>query len=484
MRENILIVGADSMENGGALWRVLADTLRYQIIGVETLDKALEWLKVGRTPFPDIVLLNEVGEGNNLLNGVQSCKKLRPELPLLLFTPYGNETQGMEAIKSGAFDFISKPVTVERLQVAVQNALKMRRMSQYVTWLERKAVGHTSFEDMVGESPLMKEAIAIAARAASSRIPVWIEGETGTGKTLLARAIHGGSERAGKPFVAVNCELLPEHLAPGMLFGQESVMPESNVHFILGKIREADQGTLLLQNPGILPPDMWEHLLSALHKGSLKPQGAAAASPINVRLICADSMASKVQPRNLAFRQMMGEQGEVVDVTLPPLLARSHDIRLLAQHFLLVHATSENKYITSITERALVWLEHCQWPGNVGELANAVWRAVMLCENPVLDVPELRTVQKNRSIYLYSQGSDSVLTDDNGRAKSLKSVQQEAIRYALQQENGCMTRAARSLGIGRSTLYRKVQEYDLVGYISRANQTTRPMMNISSAERS
>jgi DNA-binding NtrC family response regulator len=461
MRENILIVGADSIENGSTLWRVLSDTLHYQIIGVPNVNDAVEWLRIGRVPFPDIVLLNASGDGSEELNAIQLCKKLRPDLPLLFFTPYGNEKQGMEAVKSGAYDFITKPVTVERLQIAVQNTLKMRRMNQYVTWLERKAAGHTSFEDMIGQSTGMKEAVEVAAHAASSRLPVWIDGEPGTGKTLLARAIHGGGDRAGKPCVVVNCELLPQELASGVLFGQETVTPESEVHFILGKIREADQGTLLLQNPGVLPRELWEQLLATLHSGSLKPEGAVMASPVNVRLICSDNKANKIQAHNLAFKQALCEQFDVVDVSLPSLAERPGDIRLLAQHFLLVHATSENKYITSITERALQWLEHCQWPGNVGELASALWRAVMLCEKSVLDVPELRTVQKNRSIYLYSQGGDSGLTDDHGRVKSLKSVQEEAIRYALQQEGGCMTRAARSLGIGRSTLYRKVQEYEL-----------------------
>lgn len=471
MRENILIVGADSIENGSTLWRILSDTLHYEIVGVATMEHALEWLRVGRTPYPDIILLNTAGDGTEALQSIRACKKLRPELPLLFFVPYGNDKQGMEAVKSGAYDFITKPVTVERLQIAVQNTLKMRRMNQYVTWLERKVAGHTAFEDIIGESPLMQEAIKMGATASSSHLPVWIEGEPGTGKTLLARAIHSGSDCAGKPFVAVNCEFLPQELAGSMLFGQEAVSPDSGVQFVLGKIREADQGTLLLLNPGALALDVWERLLMALRSGSLRPQGAVIDAPIRVRLICADSKASKIHAQNSAFKQLLCGQSEVVSITLPSLAERPGDVRLLAEHFVLVHATAENKYINSITEKALQWLEHCQWLGNVGELSNAVWRAVMICENPVLDVPELRTVQKNRSIYLYSQGSESSLTDDNGRVKPLKSVQEEAIRCALQQEGGCMTRAARTLGIGRSTLYRKVQEYalsDLVGKVAKS----------------
>jgi DNA-binding NtrC family response regulator len=457
MRENVLIVNADSIGNGDAVWRTLSDTLHYRIVGVSTTANALEWIRSGRTPFPDIVLLNVVGGALETLSAIQACKKLQPNLPVLVFIPYGSEQQGAEAVKAGAYDFIIKPVTIEHLQIAVQNALKMRRMAQYIAWLERKAVGHTAFEDIIGSHANFKNAIVSAMRAAELQTPVWLTGEPGTGKTLFARAIHGSSCAGKASPVIVNCDLLPAEVAGVTLFGQESPVTSEGTDFIFGKIREADQGTLVLQNPGSLPMDIWEKVVAAQQTGTFTPYGALAALPVKMRLICTDSHPAK---NNLA-KQKLCEKTKTNDISLPSLAERAEDIRMLAQHFLLVHATSENKYITAITERGLQWLEQCRWSGNVGELANTIWRAVMICENPVMDVTELRTVHRNRSVYLYSQVTDASLMDENGRIKSLKSVEQEAIRFALQQEGGCMTRAARSLGIGRSTLYRKVQELDI-----------------------
>jgi len=461
MRQNVLLINTLSPEHLEETKRALSETQTYQVTTVLRLDEAVEWLRIGRAPFPDVLLLNVEGSNSEMVPAIHACKKLRPELPLLVLLSYGNEEHGLEAVKAGAHDFLFRPVTMGRLRIAVENALRMRRMNQYVTWLERKAAGHSSFEDIVGESLGIKQALAQAQQAAATRDPVWLEGPPGTGKTLLARALHGSSDRAGKPFIAVNCELLPDELASGLLFGQETLLPQSKVHFILGKIREADQGTLLLQNPGALQSTLWQPLLETLRTGTLKPQGALVTTPVNLRLICADSQSEKYREANQAFNHMLASLSPLRMIFLPPLSERTGDVKLLAQHFLLIHATSENKYIPALTDRALEWLAQCQWQGNIGELANTIWRAVMLCEGNLLDVGELRTVQKNRSIYLYSHDSDGALTDEKGRVKPLRSLQQDAIRRALEQEGGCMTRAAKSLGIGRSTLYRKVQEYSL-----------------------
>lgn len=491
MRETILVVNADASASLRETEHALQHVMHYRTFSVPSLDKVLEWVRLGMKPIPDVILLDiYAGGGKDCIAALRTIKSLRPDLPVITLTAYGDDETASEAIRAGAYDFLSKPVPMERLRLSLQNVLKLQRMSNYITWLERRMAGHMELGDMVGESPEFLEVLSLARQASASRMPVWIEGETGTGKTLVARAIHGSSDRVGKPFVIVNCEMLPPHLARGMLFGQEKNVEPGKMHFILGKIREADQGTLLLQEVGALPLDVQQQLLDMLKQGAVTPVGSQTGHPVNVRLVCTQGKSDKYDLEQHAFHQKLSQAFQVLSIAMPPLRNRKGDIQHLAEHFLVVHATSENKYISGITDRAMQWLANNVWPGNVGQLANLLWRAVMLCENNVLDVSDLKAVQKNRSIYIADYSHEaatmqgSVLIDDQGKVKTLKSVEEEAIRFALQQAGGCMTRAARSLGIGRSTLYRKVSELSLGDHISRANQTTRPIMNVSSSDRS
>lgn len=488
MRETILIVDT-SLAQLQEKERSLQQALRYQTAGVLDPQQALEWVRTGVKPVPDIILLDMDIGASAAMDALRALKALKSDLPVIIMTSYGDHQGAIEFIRAGASDFLSKPVPSERLQLSIQNAIKMQRVNQYIVWLERKVTSHMDIGDVIGESATFQEALALARQAAVSQAPVILTGESGTGKTLLARAIHGSGNRAGKPFVAVNCELLPPHLAPGMLFGQEKMLPMNRADFILGKVREADQGTLLLQEIGALSPELRQQIIDMLHSRAMKPLGSASPVAINVRLICTEGGSGKYEHEQNTFRDLLSRSFQALSITLPPLRERRGDIALLAQHFLLIHATSENKYISGLTDRALKWLENCPWPGNVGQLANLLWRAVILCEGDRLDVDDLQAVQKSRSIYiadspLSGTGKKSMLIDAEGKLRTLKSVQEEAIRYALKAADGCMTRAARSLGIGRSTLYRKVSEYSIDDYISRANQTTRPIIKVSSSDRS
>ncbi len=490
MRETILVIDA-SPEQRQEKERMLQYNMHYQVVAVPGVETAMGWLQAGKKPSPDIILIDANMNDASSQDAIRSLKASWPNLPIIVMTLYADSGNTARALSAGAHDCLQRPVPAERLRASIQNALKIQRMSDYITWLERKVSGHMSIEDMVGGSHDFLEAAVLARQAAKSEMPVWIEGEPGVGKHCFACAIHGSSDRAGKPFVVVNCELLPQHLAYGMLFGQEkSSLPLSNEHFILGKLREADHGTLLLQEIGALAPEVQQQLLDMLQSKAIKPAGSAKSLPVNVRLICTASTPNKYSMQQHAFKQKLLRLCQVVSIALPALKYRKGDVTLLAQHFLVVHATSENKYISGLTEPALEWLNNHSYPGNVGQLANLIWRAVMLCEGNMLDVADLQAVQKSRSITIadYPQlthsTKGSALIDDQGKVRTLKSVQEEAIRFALQQAGGCMTRAARSLGIGRSTLYRKVDELSLTDHISRANQTTRPTTKVSSTDRS
>ncbi len=492
MQQTILVISEHASQLQ-ATEHALQQQMHYKTIACNKVHAAVEWLQSEKHPTPDAIILDIEPTGG--MSAVMELKMLRPRVPLIVMIAYGEDRLSVESIKAGANDFLVKPISLGRLTVSLQNLLKQQRMSVYISWLERKIAGHMEVGDLVGRSPGFRQVIAQAKQAASSRMPVWVDGESGVGKESIARAIHGSSDRAGKPFIVVNCEMLPSHMAESILFGQEKSLRADKLHFMLGKVREADQGTLLLKEVGTLPADIQGKILEMVASGMVRPLGGMAI-PVDVRLICTNTQPAQLSPVQNGFRQKLSALFKIFSISMPPLRDRKDDISLLANHFVTIHATSENKYVSGITEQALQWLQESSWDGNITQLCNMIWRAVILCTGDVIGLDDLQALQRSRFSYSAEHQPEmlmtntSVLIDDQGQIKPLKSVEKEAIRFALQQANGCMTRAARTLGIGRSTLYRKVSDLSLDGgvpngaYISRPNQTTRPMTKISSMERS
>jgi DNA-binding NtrC family response regulator len=486
MLETLLIVNMDPSRLRMAEL-VIQQKLSYRTITTSNAEETVERLRSGKLPQPEAILLDLPFSGQNGLNLIRTVRGLRPQMPIIVLIKYGNREQIAGALQHGASDFLIEPVDVDRLRCTLQQAFKMQRMSHYISWLERKLAGHMDLTDVVGKSPLFRQALAQASEAAASKKPVWIVGEPGTGKALFARTIHGSSDRAGKPFIVVNCEIMPAHLAESLLFGQENPSPASQLHFSLGKLREADQGTLLLEEIGALPQFLQRKLAEVLEKGMVVPIGGNAPHAADIRLIATSRTipSSTFNPAGIEPRLHQCLKGAVI--SLPSLRQRTEDLMPLVEHFLVIYSTSENKYIRGLSEQARQWLASQAWPGNVHQLGNLLWRTIMLCESEMISAGDLQLALKSRSVLPVQASPEITLpgaVDEQGRVRTLKSVQEEAIRFALQHTGGCMTRAARSLGIGRSTLYRKVSQLDEGCYISRANQTTRPMMKVSSIERS
>ncbi len=494
MQETVFSVSDDPAQSQKTEF-TLQQRLRYRTVAVPQPDSMVEWVRLKKQPMPDVILMDIESVQSAHIDLVRDIKSLCPELPVLVLTPYGSQEAALKAVEAGAGDYLSKPVALERLTISLRNAIKARRMAQYIRWLERTMAGHMDTGDLVGVSGPFRQALGLAQQASSTKSPVWIEGETGAGRESLARAIHGGSDRAGKAFISVNCEMLPPHLAASILFGQERGSPSSQAHFILGKIREADHGTLLLKEVAALPSETLAKILEFLASGTVRAQGGATSQAVDVRVLFASAQPEKYPARQQDFHRKLSGLFRLASISVPPLRSRTQDIAPLARHFLTIHATAENKYISGITDAAITWLERHAWPGNISQLTHLLWRAVMLCDNAMLDIADLQAAQNSRGAHMLqaqaesANGGNSVLIDEEGRARTLKLVEKEAIRFALEQAEGCMTRAARSLGIGRSTLYRKVSELSLDmrpngRYISRANHTMRPMMKVSSMERS
>jgi len=415
----------------------------------------------------DVVLLDLVMPGMNGIAVLSQLKRQRPELPVIVLTAQSGVDVIVEVMRAGAVDFIPKPASPERLRVSIDNALQLTALSGEVSRLTRKAEGMLGFADLVGQSAAMQHAVALARRAAESSIPILIEGESGVGKEMFARAIQGASSRGGKPFVAVNCGAIPDNLVESILFGHEKGAFTGAAERHIGKFREADGGTLFLDEISELRPDIQVKLLRALQEGEVDPVGGREPVQVDIRLISATNRNLQQLVADGQFREDLYYRLHVFPIQLPPLRDRRDDIEPLIEHFLAKFAATEGKRMRGLTVPARRLLTDYDWPGNVRELENAVFRAVVLCDGDELAVTDFPQIAQRLGLpaarpTAADAASDAlVLTESNGDVRPLAQVEAEMIELALKKYNGRMSEAARRLGIGRSTLYRKVQALGL-----------------------
>jgi DNA-binding NtrC family response regulator len=425
------------------------------------------------------------------VDGIEVLTKLRAanqEMPVIVLTAKGGIDSAVEAMRAGANDFLVKPASPERIKVSIGNALKLGVLSGEVTRLKKKQQNRLAFDDLIAKSPAMRQVIRLGTRAAQSNIPILIEGESGVGKELVARAIQGGSERAGKPFVTVNCAAIPENLIESILFGHEKGSFTGATDKHLGKFLEADGGTLFLDEIGELKLDMQVKLLRALQEGEIDPIGGKRPVKVDVRIISATNRDLNELTRDGRFREDLYYRLNVFPVFVPPLRDRREDVPALAQYFLTRFAAEENKQVAGFSPEVLELLDSYSWPGNVRQLENTVFRAVVLCDADTLDVidfPQIAgamglTPRERRpisgaaiapAVTNSKQGpavqgeawSPYVLfaVDSAGHMRKLEEIEAEIIRMAIARYDGRMSEVARRLAIGRSTLYRKLKELGL-----------------------
>ena len=425
------------------------------------------------------------------VDGIQVLTKLRAvnrDVAVIVLTSKGGIDSAVEAMRAGASDFLVKPASPERIKVSIQNALKLEALSSEVSRLKKKQQNRLVFDDLIVNSPAMRQVIRLGERAAQSTIPILIEGESGVGKELIARAIQGCSERAGKPFVTVNCGAIPENLIESILFGHEKGAFTGAADKHLGKFQEADGGTLFLDEIGELRLDMQVKLLRALQEGEIDPIGAKRPVKVDVRIISATNRDLAELTRDSRFREDLYYRLNVFPVFIPPLRERREDVPTLAQYFVTRFAAEENKQITGFAPDAIELLNSYGWPGNVRQLENTIFRAVVLCDGDMLDAvdfpqiasamgvsprermpapadvleetirPELGTAAPApRNAPPYAIGA----ADGSGHIRKLEELEAEIIRMAIARYNGRMSEVARRLGIGRSTLYRKLKDLGL-----------------------
>ena len=364
-----------------------------------------------------------------------------------------------------------------------------------------KLDGVLNFTDLVLRAEAMQRVVGLARRAAASGIPVLIEGESGVGKELIARAIQGESERADKPFVIVNCGAIPDKLVESILFGHEKGAFTGAIDKRIGKFQEADGGTLFLDEIGELPLEAQVKLLRALHDGEIDPVGAKRPIKVNFRLVSATNRDTVQLVREGRFREDLYYRLNVFPIRIPPLRERPDDVPDLARHFLARFAAEEGRRVRSISTEALDLLTRCSWPGNVRQLENAIFRAVVLSDGDELTVDEFPQIAAHadraldiapdaapalaplprpiaippapvmlgaertvpQTVAIGTGGLGILAITPHGELRSLEAMEADMIRLALGRSRG-RAEAARALGIGRSTLYRKMRELGLEGY--------------------
>ena len=481
MTSTILIVDDDPVQR-----RLLEATVRRFGYDVELCDggeKAIQRLKNTQTVSIDLMILDLVMPDLDGMGVLAKLRELNIVVPVIVQTAHGSIEAVISAMRAGAADFVVKPVGAERLQISIKNTLRFDALEGEVRMMKQRASGALTFKDIVTRSADMDRVIRLGERAAKSNIPVLIEGESGVGKEVIARAIQGASDRKGKAFVTVNCGALPENLVESILFGHEKGAFTGATEKHTGKFVEAHGGTLFLDEIGELPLDTQVKLLRALQEGEVDPVGAKRSVRVDIRLISATNQNLIELVKAGKFREDLYYRLNVFPVTVPSLRVRREDIADLSRRFTARFAAEEGKRIRGLTSEALALLSSYSWPGNVRQLENAMFRAVVLAEGDELGVTEFPQIAAQvsgfdvrvpaaaqhapgrieREIVRVEVRDPTAIAalNENGDVRPLDQVEAAMIRLAIQHYRGQMSEVARKLGIGRSTLYRKMSELGL-----------------------
>ena len=386
MSERILVVDDDPVQR-----RLIENMVRkfgYEAIVAEGGDQAARILNGDAAAPIDCVVLDLVMPD---LDGLGLLGRLRSEgnpVPVIVQTAHGGIDNVISAMRAGATDFVVKPASPERLQVSLKNALTQSALAGELQRMKRSQSGTLTFADIVTRSTAMTAALRNAEKAAVSSIPVLIEGESGVGKELIARAIHGSGERKSKPFVAINCGAIPDNLVESILFGHEKGAFTGATERHVGKFAEADGGTLFLDEIAELPSAAQVKLLRALQAGEIEPVGARKSMSVDVRVISATNRDLLADVKSGRFREDLFYRLHVFPIAVPPLRDRPEDIPGLIRHFLVRFCAEEGKTVKAVSGEAVAFLSRLPWPGNVRQLENAVFRAVVLADSEQIGLQE------------------------------------------------------------------------------------------------
>jgi two-component system response regulator HydG len=393
------------------------------------------------------------------MSGLELCQQVvasRPDVPVIVITAFGSLETAIAAIRAGAYDFITKPLEIDALALALARAVQHRVLRDEVKRLRRVVEDARGFGDLLGASASMRKVYDLLERVGESDASVLISGESGTGKELVARALHRRGRRGGGPFVAVNCAAVPEPLLESELFGHARGAFTDARTARAGLFLQASGGTLFLDEIGDLPFPLQPKLLRALQERVVRPVGSDVEVPFDVRLIAATNRDLEAAVEERRFREDLFFRINVLHVELPPLRARGSDVLLLAQGFIDRYAAQAAKQVTGLSPGAAERLLAYAWPGNVRELQNCIERAVALTRFEQLTVEDLP-----EKIRTYRRSHVLIAGDDPSELVPLEEVERRYVLKVMEAVGGNKTLAARILGLDRKTLYRKLERCGL-----------------------
>lgn len=495
MAKTVLIVDDDPTQR--RLMQAVCERAGYYVMQCESGEDAVDLMRGETGRAVSVMMLDLKMRGMDGIETLQELRRFNPDLPVIVLTAQGGVDTVVKAMQAGAQDFFVKPVSAERVIVSINNALNVSTLRNEVDRLKRKSEGAMGFGDVIGTSPALRRCLKSGERGASSNIPILITGESGVGKEMIARAIQGNSERAGAPFVTVNCGAIPDNLVESILFGHEKGAFTGATAKHAGKFQEANGGTIFLDEVGELPLDAQVKLLRVLQEGEVDPVGAKRPVTVDVRIISATNRSLEEEVAKGTFREDLFYRLNVFPIEVPPLRERREDIPALIKHFIAKYNAEESRDVQGVRHEVMDVLIEQNWQGNVRQLENTIFRAVVLCEGawltaddfpflanefaeagvhagpPLADDEDMNTSQEpdpptgtEDSVEPTTADSQNpsdriAMLDHEGHLRSLEAIERELIVAALERYSGQMSEVARRLGIGRSTLYRKVQEQGL-----------------------
>jgi DNA-binding NtrC family response regulator len=451
MRGKILIVDDEQM-----MCEMLEDDLKrhgFHPTSYLSAEKALDALKTESFD----VLLTDMNLPD--MNGIELCERVvtnRPDIPVIVITAFGSMETAIAAIRAGAFDFVTKPIDTEFLVLALDRAVNHHGLQEKVKILDEALKKSHQFDELIGQSPPMRKLIDRLQRVADTETSILITGETGTGKELVAQALHRRSRRQKGPFVAVNCAALPDALLESELFGHKSGAFTDAKTERKGLFFQANGGTLFFDEIGDFPLTLQPKLLRSLEERRVRPIGGTSELAFDARIIAATNRDIETAVEENRFREDLYYRINVIQIDLPPLRERGTDILLLAQHFVEQFAIRSDKQIAGISNSASEKLLNYTWPGNIRELRNIIERAVVLTQYEKISVDDLPEKIRNYKISQFLVGSDNP-----SELVPIQEVEHRYILHVLKTVGGNKTLAARVLGLDRKTLYRKLKHYKI-----------------------
>jgi DNA-binding NtrC family response regulator len=495
MSEVVLIVDDDPVQR--RLVEAMVQRFGYRALTAEGGDAGLALLVGEQAIRVDCVVLDLVMPDLDGLGVMARMRQAGLDTPVIVQTAHGGIDNVVSAMRAGATDFVVKPASPERLEVSLRNALTTKALAGELQRVKRSRDGTLTIADVIARSPAMRPVLKAAEKTAASNIPVLLEGESGVGKELMARAIHGSGARRAKPFVAVNCGAMPENLVESILFGHEKGSFTGATGKHTGKFIEADGGTLFLDEVGELPPAAQVKLLRALQESEVEPVGSRKSVKVDVRIISATNRDLIADVKAGRFREDLFYRLHVFPITIPPLRQRPEDIGELARHFIARIAAEQGKRLRNLDAATVARLSAFRWPGNVRQLENAIFRAVVMADGDTIGInefpqiaahdggsgeqilidasptmaPEMTAELPTSTGHISVQDRMSqlqagrltmarpslALTDSHDDVRPLDDIEREVIRFAIAHYRGQMSEVARRLKIGRSTLYRKLE---------------------------